>query len=261
MPVELIDSHAHLDLPEFESDFDEILNRAEAAGIRTIITIGTDLSSSKKAVRLAENHRSIYATVGIHPTDSAAMTLETQRELAALAQNPRVVAIGETGLDFYHKPFSESQQLETLKFQLELAIQVGKPVVVHSREADSTVLPILVESVKTNPNHLKGVIHCFNGTIDTARAYMNAGFYISLGGYVTYPSSRKSHEVYRFIPLDRLLLETDCPFLPPQSHRGQRNEPAYLVQTAQALGAIKEISFEDIAKTTAANTRKLFKLD
>jgi TatD DNase family protein len=133
-------------------------------------------------------------------------------------------------------------------------------VVIHSRQADTTIAPILISWAEANPNHPKGVIHCFNGSMETARKYLDAGFYISLGGFVTYPSSRKNYDVYRFIPMDRLLLETDCPFLPPQTHRGQRNEPSYLAQTTQTLAAIKEVPVEKLAYITAKNTRQLFSL-
>jgi len=260
MPLNLIDSHTHLDLPEFATDFQDVLNRAETAGIKTMITIGIDIPSCKKAIELAKNHANIYASVGLHPTEAATVSDEALNELAQLAISPKVVAVGETGLDFYHKPFSEMEQTRILRFQLELAAHIGKPVVIHSRQADPAIVPILIEWARTIPNQDKGVIHCFNGSIETAEEYLNAGFYISLGGYVTYPSSRRNYEIYRYIPSDRLLLETDCPFLPPQTHRGQRNEPSYLLQTAQTLAIIKGIQLEDLANITLKNSQDLFKL-
>jgi len=260
MAPNLIDSHAHLDLPDFAPDFEDILKRAAEAGVGAIVTIGIDIPSCKKAVELASAHKNVYASVGIHPSDAASATDEALAELTKLAARDKVVAIGEMGLDFYHKPYSESDQLKALRFQLALATQTGKPVVIHSRQADSTILPILVDWAKSNPAYSKGVIHCYNGSIETANKYLSAGFYISLGGYVTYPSSRKSYDVYRFIPIERLLLETDCPFLPPQAHRGERNEPSYLVQTAQGLAAIKEMPVEDLIRATAENIRRLFDL-
>jgi len=258
--LNLIDSHAHLDLPEFAPDFDNVLNRAADVGINTIITIGTDVPSSKKAIELALGHNNIYATVGIHPCDASTANDQAFKALTELAIHPRVVGVGETGLDFYHKTSSEEQQLKALKFQLDLAIQTCKPVIVHSRQAETAILPILLGWANANPAHPKGVIHCFNGSIETADKYLNAGFYISLGGFVTYPSSRKNFEVYRFIPIDRLLIETDCPFLPPQPHRGQRNEPSYLAQTAQTLATIKGVPFEELARMTAENAQNLFGL-
>ena len=260
MTLDLIDSHAHLDLPEFAPDFDAVLKRASGTGVGTIITIGIDVPSSKKAIELAAAHDNIYATVGIHPCDSASATDEALAEVAELAVRPKVVAIGETGLDFYHKPFSETDQLRSLRFQLDLAVKTGKPVVIHSREAEAALIPILIGWAGANQKHPKGVIHCFGGLIETAKKYLDAGFYISLGGCITYPSSRKLQDVYRFIPIDRLLLETDCPFLPPQTHRGERNEPSYIVQAAEALAAIKGIPVEELARATAENTRKLFGL-
>ncbi|KTB48659.1 TatD family hydrolase [Dehalogenimonas alkenigignens] len=260
MSLDLIDSHAHLDLPDFAPDLDDVLIRADDAGVNTIITIGIDIPSSKKAIGLAAAHDNIYATVGIHPCDSAAATDETLADLAKLAASPKVVAIGETGLDFYHKPFSEAVQFKALTFQLDLAVQTGKPVVIHNRAADAAIVPLLEDWAAANPGHQQGVIHCFGGDIETADRYLKAGFHISLGSYVTYPSSRKSHDIYRYIPLERLLLETDCPFLPPQGQRGKRNEPSYLVQTVQALADIREIPVEELARATAQNARRLFGL-
>lgn len=260
MRLNLIDSHAHLDLPEFAPDFEYVLKRANDAGISTIITIGIDLPSSKKAVELAAAHHNIFATVGIHPCDAATASEEAIYELTELATSPKIVAIGETGLDFYHQTSTEEQQLRALKFQLDLAVQTSKPIVVHSRQAEAAIMPILLDWAEANPHHPKGVIHCFNGSIETAEKYLGAGFYISLGGYVTYPSSRKNHDVYRFIPIERLLIETDCPFLPPQTHRGQRNEPSYLVQTAETLATIKEMPLKELARITSENTKHLFGL-
>ncbi len=260
MPPYLIDSHAHLDLPDFAPDFDAVLQRAADAGVGTIITIGIDLLSSKKAIELAAAHDNIFATVGIHPCDAATATDKALAELVELAKSLKVVAIGETGLDFYHKPFSETTQVKALRFQFDLAAKANLPVVIHSRQADAAIVPILLDWAKTNPSHPKGAIHCFNGTIEAADKYLDAGFHISLGGYVTYPSSRKNHDVFRHIPIDRLLLETDCPFLPPQAHRGQRNEPSYLIQTAEALAEIRGISVEELARATVENTRRLFRL-
>ena len=258
--MKLIDSHAHLDLPDFTSDLDDVLKRAADAGIEKMITIGIDLPSSRKAVALADAHNNIYATVGIHPCDSATATDEALAEIARLAASSKVVAIGETGLDFYHKPLSETNQLQALRFQLDLAAAINLPVVIHSRQSDAVVVPILIDWAKANPSHPKGVIHCFNSGIDVAKQYLEAGFHIALGGYVTYPSAKKSHDVFRYIPLDRLLLETDCPFLPPQNHRGQRNEPSYLVQTAEALATIRKIPVEELARAMVGNTKRLFGL-
>lgn len=260
MTLNLIDSHAHLDLTDFAPDFDDVLKRAAGVGVGTIVTIGIDLPSSNKAIELAATYHNIYATVGIHPCDAATATPEALAELAELAKRPKVVAIGETGLDFYHKPYSETDQLTSLRFHLDLALQTNLPVVIHNRQADAVIIPIIVDWARANPNHPKGVIHCFGGPQEAAEKYLNAGFYISLGGYVTYPASRKNQDIYRAIPIDRLMLETDCPFLPPQSARGQRNEPSYIIQTAQALATIRDLPVEDIARATSENTRRLFRL-
>jgi TatD DNase family protein len=258
--MKLIDSHAHLDLPEFAPDFDAVVRRAAAAGVAKIITIGIDLESSRQAVRLAAAHENVFAAVGIHPCDSATATDENLTALAALATSPGVVAIGETGLDFYHKPFSEAEQRKSLDFHLNLAVKTGLPVIIHSREADEAMAPLLSAWAAANPVHPKGVIHCFNGDTATSDSYLESGFYIALGGYVSYPSARKNHDIYRQIPLERLLLETDCPFLPPQAYRGQRNEPAYLMQTAEALADIRGITMEALARATTENVTRLFRL-
>lgn len=247
-------------MPEFQPDFSDVLNRAKDAGVEKMITIGIDTASSREAVKLAGRYEHIFATVGIHPCDSADVTDEALAEIAKLAAEPKVVAIGETGLDFYHKPYSESTQRRSLEFHLDLALRTGLPVVIHSRQADDAILPLLLEWAESNPGHPRGVIHCFGGSITNADKYLAAGFYIALGGYVSYPSAQKSHEVFRHIPLDRLLLETDCPFLPPQRHRGQRNEPAYIAQTAEALADIRGITVEELAQATTDNTERLFNI-
>ncbi|ADJ26144.1 hydrolase, TatD family [Dehalogenimonas lykanthroporepellens BL-DC-9] len=260
MTMKLIDSHAHLDLSQFSADLDAVLKRATDAGISRIITIGIDLRSSREAVRLAETYDNIYASVGIHPCDSGTADETTLTEIEKLAAMPRVVAIGETGMDFYHKPFSEANQRESLLFHLDLAVRTNLPVVIHNRQADQSIVPLLLKWAESNPSHPKGVIHCFNDKVEVAQRYINAGFHISVGGYVTYPSAKSIHESLRGIPLNRLLLETDCPFLPPQGHRGQRNEPAYLVQTAEALAEIRDIPVKELTEATTANTERLFAL-
>jgi len=182
MPLTLIDSHAHLDLQEFAPDFEQVLTRADDAGVSTIITVGIDLVSSKKAIELSNSHYNVYATIGLHPCDAAMLSDEIMRELKELASHPKVVAIGETGLDFYHKTATEEQQLVALMFQLELAVQSGKPVVIHSRQADNTIAPILISWAEANPNHPKGVIHCL---MDRWRQPENTWmpvFYISWAG-------------------------------------------------------------------------------
>ncbi|MEN8614595.1 TatD family hydrolase [Dehalogenimonas sp. THU2] len=258
--MNLIDSHAHLDLPDFAPDFDAVLKRATDAGVETIITIGIDLQSSKKAIELATAHDNIYATVGIHPCDSATATDEALAGIEKLAAMPKVVAVGETGMDFYHKPFSETDQLKTLRFHLDLAVRINLPVVIHNRQADQAIVPVLIDWAAANPSHPKGVIHCFGDSLELAKRYLDAGFHISIGGYITYPSSKVIYNALRYIPIDKLLLETDCPFLPPQSRRGKRNEPSYIVQTAEALAGIRGIPFEELARATMENTKRLFRL-
>lgn len=259
--MRLTDTHAHLDLPEFKDDLDEVLQRAADAGVEKIITVGIDAFSSTKATVLAERYAAIFAAVGIHPCDSSEATAEDLKTITDLSDRPKVVAIGETGLDFYHRPFSAETQRRYLEFHLKLAAETRLPVIIHSRNADEAMVPLLTEWSRRYPEHIKGVIHCFNSDLATAEKYLEAGFYIALGGYVSYPSARKSHEVFRSIPLDRLLLETDCPFLPPQAFRGQRNEPSYIKYTAGALATLRDLPINELASKVADNSRRLFGLD
>lgn len=252
----MIDTHAHLDVGEFDKDRDETIARALAAGVVNIITVGTDLESSKKAVELAERYTGVYAAVGIHPHDATTTSEANIAKLGEIARHPRVVAIGETGLDFFRDYSPRTAQIQALKWHLTLAVELGLPVVIHCREAEKDMLNLL----RSTHQQCQGVIHCFRGDTDTAREYLDMGFYLSLAAYIGYPSSVKAHDVIRSIPGDRLLVETDCPFLPPQGHRGERNEPAYLPLTVRSLAAIRREQYEDTAKATSQNAQRLFRL-
>ena len=224
MKARLVDTHAHLDMSEFDTDREDVLQRAVSAGVDTIVTMGTDLSSSRKAIALAENHAGIYAAVGFHPQDAKFMQPGDIAELKKLAQHPGVRAIGEIGLDYYRMKSPKDVQVQVLKRQLEIAAEIGMPVVIHSRQADTDMLVLMgrwAASIDKAAMPSPGVIHCFNGDINAAKCYQDMGFYIAFGAYTGYPSSRLA-DVIRSISPERLLLETDCPFLPPQSLRGQR---------------------------------------
>jgi len=259
----MIDTHAHLDMSHFDKDREDVIARAAESGVTRIITVGIDLDSSRKAVKLAESHKGIYATAGIHPHDTAKVKREDIALLSEIACNPKVVAVGETGLDFYRNRSPAESQLQVLKWQLDMAVEVNLPVIIHCRQADKQIIPVLLDWISANKrfeNVIPGVIHCFNGDVDTARKYLDMGFFISLGGYISYPTSANLSRVIRFIPQDRIVVETDCPFLPPQSHRGKRNETAYIPQTVAWIARIRQVTAEVIAKQTTENACRLFNL-
>jgi TatD DNase family protein len=256
----MIDTHAHLDMPEFNADRNEVIARARQAGVHTIVTIGIDLASSRKAIALAAQDEHIYATVGCHPQEAGKMTEPDIAVMMQLAKNPKVVAIGEIGLDYYHQRAPKEKQLQVLQWQLDMAGKLSLPVVIHCREANIDLLPILKKwTASLNKDHLPGVIHCFNGSAEMAKLYLEMGFFLALGAYIGYPTSRMQ-DVIRRIPEDRLLIETDCPFLPPQSHRGKRNEPAYIATTLQVIAGLRNQTPQQIEQSTDKNAKNVFKL-
>ena len=263
MKLPIVDTHAHLDMDPFDEDRTEVIARALDSGVSTIITVGINLESSKKAVELAEKHPEVFATVGFHPHEANRVKAEDIANLAKIAAHPRVIAIGEVGLDFYRNFSPREAQLRVLKWQLELAVKLDLPVIIHCRQAEEDILPLLYDWAschKEQNGQSRGVIHCFSGDIDTAQQYLDMGFFIALGAYITYPSSRHMLNVISSIPQDRLVVETDSPFLPPQSHRGQRNEPAYLPFTVALLAEIRQVSSETVARETTQNARRLFRM-
>lgn len=260
MKPSTVDVHAHLDMAHFNEDRAEVISRALDAGVSTIITVGIDLESSRRAIKLAESYPEVLATVGFHPHGAIRVTEADVANLAKIADHPRVVAIGEAGLDFYRNKSPREAQLQVLKWQLELAAELNLPIVIHCRQAEKDMLALLHDwtSNKHSNEQPRGVIHCFSGDIDTARQYLGMGFFISVGAYIGYPSSLHTHNAIRSIPKDRLLVETDSPFLPPQSYRGKRNEPAYLPLTVGLLAEIRQVSPETVARETTQNARQLF---
>ncbi len=259
----LVDTHAHLDMSAFDEDRAEVIARALEAGISTIVSVGTDLESSKKAIALAEHYAQVYAAVGFHPHDVATVNKADITSLGEIAQHPSVVAIGEVGLDFYRNYCPREAQLQALKWQLTLSAELELPIIIHCRQAERDMLSVLhswMSSHGSPRQQYRGVIHCFSSDGDTAKEYLDMGFYLALGAYIGYPTSSGTHSVIRSIPEDRLLVETDCPFLPPQSHRGKRNEPAYLPLTVEALAIIREESYDDIAEASTQNAHRLFHL-
>lgn len=253
-----IDSHAHLDFPEFEKDRNEVIKRATDAGVKYIINIGTTLVSSQKVVTLAEEYPALYAVVGFHPHEAKGVKDSDFTELEKLARHPKVVGIGEIGLDF-HNEYSRPgpEQKKSFIKQLEIARNLNKPITIHSREAHVETLEILQTKMG---RAIKGVAHCFSGSSAAAREFLDLGLYISIAGPVTFPNASKLREVVKTIPVEKLLLETDCPFLAPQPRRGLRNEPAYLVYCVEEFAKIYGLSRDDIARITTHNTGQLFGL-
>lgn len=260
----MIDSHLHLDDPQFESEVAAVIGRAESAGIKAKVTAGVDLESSRAAVSLAERYVSVYAAVGFHPHDAVKMRAGDLRELRTLAKHPKVVAIGEIGLDYYRDHSPREVQRRVFQEQLELAAELGLPIVVHSRETSQETYQALSEWSKEAKSRYAGLplgmLHCFSGDLAAALRYAELGFFISLAGPVTYPNARKTREVAAGVPLDRLLTETDAPYLPPQGRRGQRNEPAYLCAIIAQVACLRGMESTVVASATAHNATALFRL-
>jgi len=255
--VKLVDSHCHLDDEKFAADLEAVIERAQAAGVESLMAIGTGNGPPdlEVAIRLADRYPCFYATVGVHPHDAAKATPATFEHLRALLHHPKVLAIGEIGLD-YHYDFSPREvQREVFSTQLRLAVEALKPIVIHTREAWDDTLRLIDE----NPPPRAGIMHCFTGGPVEARQALDRGFYLSFGGVLTFPKAQNVRDAARITPDDRLLLETDAPYLAPVPHRGRRNEPAFLVETARRLAEVRGSTPEEIASLTTQNfTRLMF---
>jgi TatD DNase family protein len=254
---ELFDTHAHLHVPEFAEDLAAVLERARAAGVQRLVTIGTDVPTTTAAIALAERDDRIWATAGLHPHDAADADEKAFAEIERLTGHPRVVAVGEIGLDFFRNLSPPDVQERTFRRLLALARRLGKPAVMHCRDAYAETLAILEEE---RVSEVGGIMHCFSGDVAIARRCLDAGLLISLAGPVTYKNARALPDVARFVPGDSLVIETDCPYLPPQPHRGRRNEPAYLALTAARVAELRGESLEALGAQTSANARRLFRL-
>lgn len=252
----MIDSHCHLDFDAFDSDRDEAIDRALQAGVHTIVNIGADIESSRRSVKLSEQHDCIYATVGIHPHDAKTLNHDTLAELERLAAGAKTVAIGEIGLDFYRDLSPRKVQREAFRQQLELAIKLNLPVVIHTREAFDETVAITKEYAARLPG---GVFHCFPGDAEQALEVIRLGFVISVGGVITYPKSGMARTA-EATPLDKILLETDAPYLTPQLFRGNRNQPAYVSYVCDKLAELKGLDRVEVERVTDGNCRKLFRL-
>ncbi|HSR36144.1 MAG TPA: TatD family hydrolase [Desulfurivibrionaceae bacterium] len=253
----LIDTHCHLDFPDYAADLPEVLARAQAAGVTRTITVGIDLPTSRAAIELAGRHPALYATVGVHPHHVKELTEADYATLRELARHPRVVGYGEIGLDYVKDYSPVALQREHFARQVALGSEVGLPLIIHDREAHADTLAILREAL---PLAAGGVMHCFSGDAAFAEEVLALGFYISIPGVVTFPKAEAMQEAVRQVPLDRLLVETDGPFLAPVPRRGKRNEPQLLLYTAQKVAELKGVTIEEVAQATTANAEKLFRL-
>jgi TatD DNase family protein len=257
----LVDTHCHLDFNRFDADRDEVIRRATEVGVSRIVVPGVDLPSSRRAVELAEQYEIIYAAVGVHPNDATGFDDDTLRALRKILAHPKVVAVGEIGLDYYRDRTPPDFQRRIFRQQLRLAAETGKPVIIHSRESTADMLAILAEwqGGLSGPLAARpGVLHSFSATWQDAQAALELGFYLGFSGPITFEKADEMRLVAANAPADRLLVETDAPFLTPHPHRGQRNEPAYVRFVAEKLAQVRSERLEEIALSTSENAAALF---
>ncbi|MFH1422671.1 MAG: TatD family hydrolase [Planctomycetota bacterium] len=249
-----IDTHAHLDFPDFENDLKEVIANANNVGVHTIINIGTSVESSKKVIEIAHKFDCCYAAIGIHPHDAKDATDEAISALEQLGSDEKVVAIGEVGLDFYRNLSPREIQEKAFRKFLDLADKLDKPVIIHSRDATREALKIIEEGKKP----VRGVMHCFASSQEIAKKCFKLGILASCAGQITFPNADSLRKRFSQIPYENIMLETDCPFLAPQKWRGKRCEPAYIPDIAEVFARLYNISVEQIAKTTTENAKRLF---
>lgn len=253
----LIDSHAHLDDRRFDKDRDKLIKKLKENGVEIVLNPGSNVASSVKAVSLANQYDNIYAAVGVHPHDVKDMNNDTIEILRSLAKKDKVVAIGEIGLDYYYDNSPRDLQRKWFREQIKLAKELKLPIIVHDRDAHGDTFDIIREEID---NDLTGVLHCYSGSLELAKEYIKMGFYISFAGPVTFKNAKTPKEVVKGIPLDYILIETDSPYLTPEPHRGKRNEPLYVRYVAAMIAELKGISFEEVARRTSENVKKLFSI-
>lgn len=250
------DTHAHLDDLVYKEDFLAVTARMKSAGITRMTNVGYDLPSSERSVDLAQVHEFIYAAVGVHPHNALEANDELWEKLLILAKRPKVLAWGEIGLDYYRDLSPRPLQKEAFIQQIKLANEVGLPIVIHNRDAHQDVMEI----VKTYSPQYGGIFHCYSGSWEMAKVLLNMGFYISFAGPITYKHARQTVEVAKHVPLDRILVETDSPYLTPEPRRGKRNEPTYVVEVVKKIAEIRNVAFEDLAEQTRRNAETIFGL-
>jgi TatD DNase family protein len=253
---DLVDSHCHLDFPDLASETAEVIARAHAAGVNRMVTICTRLKNEPAVRTIAETYPSVFYAAGTHPMHAADEPLATLEELVALARHPRFVGIGETGLDYHYTAESKAIQQISLRIHIEAAQETGLPLIIHTRDADADIAALLTEGMKRKPYAC--VMHCFTSGPRLAMAALELGFYLSISGIAAFPKSQDLRDIFAKAPLDRLLLETDSPYLAPPPYRGKRNEPAYVAHTAQAMAPVFGLTVEAFAAQTTANFDRLF---
>lgn len=253
----MIDSHAHLDADKFDQDFPEVIKRAKENGIEKIITVGSDLESSDKAASLAYEEEIIFAAAGIHPHESHKIIAETYHYLKEICKREKVIAIGEIGLDYFYMRSPKEKQMEAFSDQIQIARELNLPIIVHNREASNAILEILK---REKAWEVGGVMHCFSDDYSMAKKSLDMNFYISFSGIITYKNAEPLHEVVRKIPVEKMLIETDSPYLSPSPFRGKRNEPSFVKYVAEKIALLKGLGTEDVGRITAFNAKKLFKL-
>ena len=253
-----IDSHAHLTFPELKIDLPEVIRRAKDANLSAIINIALDDNALATSLKMAEEFPGyIFNAYGLHPHDASGWKDEIAQKVRALAKEKKLIAIGETGLDYHYMLSPIERQKEIFRKFLQLAQELNLPAVIHSREATKDTLAIIHEE---NQGKLQGVLHCFNGDMELAKQALDTGLHISFTGNITFPKAHSIRQAAKEIPLERIMIETDCPFLAPQSFRGKRNEPAYVAEVAKQIAEIKGLTVEEVAEETTKNTRQLFKI-
>ncbi|MCQ6268492.1 TatD family hydrolase [Fictibacillus sp. WQ 8-8] len=251
----MFDTHAHLNAIQFEEDLEEVIQRALDEGISHIVVVGFDRPTIKGAIKLADTYDFIYAAVGWHPVDAVDMTPEDLQWIEELAAHPKVVALGEMGLDYHWDKSPEDVQKDVFRQQIQLAKKVKLPIIIHNRDATQDVVDILKSE---GAEEVGGIMHCYSGSLEVAKQCLDMNFYISFGGPVTFKNAKKPKEVAKEIPINRLLIETDCPYLSPHPLRGKRNEPSYVKYVAEAIAELREMPLEDLVKKTSDNARQLF---
>lgn len=258
MQAMLFDTHVHLNIDAFLDDIKETIERAKENGVELMNVVGFDHQTIEASIRLAEQYDFIYSSVGWHPVDAIDMKAQDLKWLEELSSHPKVVALGEMGLDYHWDKSPKEVQKEVFRQQIQLAKKVNLPIIIHDRDAHEDIVEILKEE---KAEETGGIMHCFGGDLAIAQECLDMNFYISFGGPVTFKNAKLPKEVAKEIPMDRLLVETDSPFLAPHPYRGKRNEPAYVKLVAEKIAELKEVPFEQVAEQTTANAKKLFGLD
>ncbi|MBN8828029.1 MAG: TatD family hydrolase [Sphingobacteriia bacterium] len=254
----IVDSHCHLNFDDFANDFSEVLNRAEENGVKIMQTICTRLSEFEEIKQIAEKYSNIYCSVGVHPCNVIEAEIVSVEKLLELSNHSKVIGFGETGLDYYHEPFDKDKQIQSFKNHIEAARLTGKPVIIHTRDAEEDTINILREEMKKGK--FKGLLHCFTGTQNLCEAALELGIYISVSGIITFKNAKELQATIKNVSLKNLLVETDAPYLAPTPHRGKRNEPGYTKHVVEFLAGLKEVDVNEVAEITTKNFKELFNI-